>query len=109
MLFRSSPIPRVIRHPTEPRIVTRVIRRTQEPPMPVPVPCVNHFDALSEESLYDSQLDLGLSVEALAAAPVSRARRHCISSAGIGRTSTHKQSLFLRIVLLLFRPASGPK
>ena len=52
--------------------------------MPVPVPCVNAFAALSEESLYDSPLHLGLSVEALVAAPVPRARRHCISSAGIG-------------------------
>ena len=52
--------------------------------MSVPVPCGNAFAALSEESLYDSPLDLGLSVEALAAAPVPRARRHCISSAGIG-------------------------
>ena len=57
-----------------------------EPPMsvPVPVPCVNQFSLLSEESLYNFPLDLGLSVEALAAAPVLRARRHCISSAGIG-------------------------
>ena len=53
-------------------------------PAPVPVLCDNAFSALSEESLYDSPLDLGLSVEALAAAPVPRARRHCISSAGIG-------------------------
>ena len=52
--------------------------------MPEPVLCVNAFALLSEESLYDSPLDLGLSVEALAAAPVLRARRHCISSAGIG-------------------------
>ena len=52
--------------------------------MPEPVFCGNAFSALSEESLYDSPLDLGLSLEALATGPVSRARRHCISSAGIG-------------------------
>ena len=52
--------------------------------MSAPVLCVNVFSALWEESLYDSPLDLGLSVEALAAVPVPRARRHCISSAGIG-------------------------
>ena len=88
---RYSPISRVIRRPAEPRIVlstSAVIRRhpASEPPRsaPVPVLCSNAFSLLSEESLYDSPLDLGLSVEALAAAPVPRARRHCISSAGIG-------------------------
>ena len=84
---RYRPISRVIRRPAEPCIVpstNRVIRHTPEPPMPAPVPCVNSFALLSQESLYDSPLDLGLSVEALALASVLRARRHCISSAGIG-------------------------
>ena len=80
---RYRPISRVIRHPAEPRIVPRVIR-TPEPPMPAPVLYSNAFSLLWEESLYDSPLDLGLSVEALAPAPVSRTRCHCISSAGIG-------------------------
>ena len=83
---RYRPISRVIHHPAEPRIVPKVIRRRMPEP-PIPVPCVNQFSLLSEESLYDSPLDLGLSVEALAAAPVPRARRHCISSAGIGAIS----------------------
>ena len=51
--------------------------------MPEPVLCGNAFTALSEESLYDSPLDLGLSVEALAAAPVPRARRHCLSAVSV--------------------------
>ena len=52
--------------------------------MPVPVLHVNTFAALSEESLYDSPLDLGLSVKALAAAaPIPRARHHCLSTVSI--------------------------
>ena len=81
---RYRPISRVIRRPAEPRIVPlipRVIRQTPEPPMPVL--CVNQFALLSEESLYDSPLDLCLSVEALAAAPVPRARRHCLSAVSV--------------------------
>ena len=45
--------------------------------------CGKTFGALSEESLYDSPLDLDLSVEALAVVPVLRARQYCISSTGI--------------------------
>ena len=75
----NSPTPRVI--------------RTQEPPMPAPILCGNAFSALSEESLYDSPLDLSLSVEALATAPVPRARRHCISSAGIGNVYNASASI----------------
>ena len=76
----------VNRNPAEPRIVPRAIScyLVSETTMPAPVLCVNAFSALSEESLYDFPLDLGLSVEALATVPVPRARRHCISSAGIG-------------------------
>ena len=51
--------------------------------MPVPVPCVNSFYMLLEESLYDSPLNLGLSMEALAAAPVPRACRHYLSVVSI--------------------------
>ena len=74
----NSPIPQVPRRSTP-----RVIRHTLEPPIPAPVLCGNAFAALSEESLYDSPLDLGLSVEALAAAPVPRARRHCLSAVSV--------------------------
>ena len=81
---RYRPISRVIRCLAEPRIVPCRRPKASEPPMPAPVLCGNAFAALSEESLYDSPLDLGLSVEALAEAPVPRARRHGISSAGIG-------------------------
>ena len=83
---RYRPISRVIRRPAEPRNVPhipRVTRHTPEPPMSAPVPCVNAFSLLSEESLYDSPLDLGLSMEALAAAPVPRARCHCLSAVSV--------------------------
>ena len=41
-----------------------------------PVLCGNAFAALLEKLLYDSPLNLGLSVEALAVAPVPTAHRH---------------------------------
>ena len=50
----------------------------------VPILYGNAFFAVSEESIYNFPLDLGLSIKALAAeAPVTRACRHCISAAGI--------------------------
>ena len=80
---------RVIRRQAQPRPLTlRDIRRhwAPEPPMSVSMPVLfgNTFSVHSEESLYDSRLDLGLSVEALAAAtPVPRARHHCLSALSI--------------------------
>ena len=80
----SRPISRVICPTAEPQFESRtnsVIRRhtASEPPMPAPVLCSNAFAALSEESLYDSPLNLSLSVDALAAAvPIPRARHHCL-------------------------------
>ena len=89
---RSRPIPyisHVIHPPAEPHFVSRtyrVIRRhtVSEPLIPEPILYGNAFAARSEESLYDDPLNLGLSVEAIAAeAPIPRARRHSLSAVSI--------------------------
>ena len=77
-----------------PRTMLNIVHRTLESPMPIPILGGNAFSALSKESLYDSPLDLGFSVEALAAAPGPRARRYCISSAGIGCSGVDAQAKY---------------
>ena len=84
-----------------------------------PIAYKNRFSALAEESLSDTPLNLGFDDhDVIPVAPVWR-KRHCISAAGIGKTTQSRSEKDMKAALISVRDlvmpivdkllASGPK